>query len=65
MPLKKANGAGTATLLDIMSLQKELYEKMSEVHKEISGIKVRVAVISSAIATATSVLMSIIFKLLN
>ena len=45
------NGNGRVTLRDIMSLQKEMYEKLDRINSELTNLKIKVAVISATVST--------------
>lgn len=52
--------AERATLRDLMKLQEQMFEEVKNIHDEIAGLKVKVAIISSGIAFAVSIITTIL-----
>ena len=54
MTTKSENG-GRVTLRDIIALQREIYEKLEKINKELAGVKIKVALLSAAVSFVVSV----------
>ena len=53
---------GNATLRDVLDLQQKVFDKVEAINKEISNLKVKVAMISTGVATVVSILMKLVFR---
>jgi len=53
---------GTATIRDVMTLQKTIYDEQLKTNRRISQLEIRVAAISSGIALVISIGFKLIFK---
>ena len=51
-----------ATIRDVMKLQQEMFKEIKLIYCELTNIKIKVAIISSGVATAVSVLTALLLK---
>ena len=59
-----AENNGRVTLRDVMTLQREMYEKLERINLEMTNLKVKVAVISGTVSVVISIVLGILFKIL-